>query len=89
MAFLQGQSSVHLCQKSRLFDDRVDGFSEAGFQRPFIHSTEHLALYNECVTPLQITGYDDTPMTRIFHPPVALIAPAADNDMARYVEYLK
>jgi len=46
-------------------------------------------LYNECVIPVQITGYDDTAMTKIFHPLLALIASATDRELARYLEYLK
>ena len=46
-------------------------------------------LYNECVIPVHITGYDDTAMTLIFHPLLALIASATDNELAKYIEYLK
>jgi putative transposase len=36
-----------------------------------------------------MTTYDDTPMTKIFHPLLALIASATDKELAKYVEYLK
>ncbi len=45
--------------------------------------------YNECVTPSNITTSDDTPMSKIFHPLLALIASATDRELAKYVEYLK
>jgi hypothetical protein len=47
------------------------------------------AVYNQCVTASIITTSDDTPMSRIFHPPSALIASATDNQLAKYAEYLK
>ena len=45
--------------------------------------------YNECVTASNITTSDNTPMTKIFHPLLALIASATDKALAKYVEYLK
>lgn len=36
-----------------------------------------------------MTTYDNTPMSRFFHPLLALIASATDNEFAKYVEYLK
>ena len=45
--------------------------------------------YNECVTASNITTSDNTPMTKIFHPLLALIASASDKALAKYVEYLK
>ena len=45
--------------------------------------------YNECVTRSNITTSDDTPMPKIFHPLLALIASATDKELAKYVEYLK
>jgi putative transposase len=50
---------------------------------------ERPAGYNECVTPSTITTYEDTPMSKIFHPLLALIASATDKELAKYVEYLK
>jgi putative transposase len=47
------------------------------------------ALYNECVTRSHITHSDNTRMSRIFHPLLALIASATDRELAKYVEYLK
>lgn len=55
----------------------------------FAHFIDHIVLYNECVISLQITEYDDTAMTQIFHPLLALIASATNNELARYLEYLK
>ena len=46
-------------------------------------------MYNECVTRSIITTTDDTPISKIFHPLLALIASATDNELAKYVEYLK
>jgi putative transposase len=48
-----------------------------------------IAGYKECVTPSNITTSDDTTMSKIFHPLLALIASATDNELAKYVEYLK
>jgi hypothetical protein len=45
--------------------------------------------YNECAIPFHTTTYDNTAMTEIFHPLLALIASATDNQLAKYVEYLK
>ena len=36
-----------------------------------------------------MTTYEDTAMTKIFHPLLALIASATDKELAKYVEYLK
>jgi len=44
---------------------------------------------NGCVIRSIITTSDDTPMTKIFHPLLALIASATDKELAKYVEYLK
>ena len=44
---------------------------------------------NECVTTSQPTTKDDTSMSNIFHPLLALIASATDKQLAKYVEYLK
>ncbi len=55
----------------------------------FSHSARPVALYNQCVIPLQSTGYDNTMRARIFHPLLALIASATDRELAKYVEYLK
>lgn len=44
---------------------------------------------NGCVTRSNITTSNDTPMTKIFHPLLALIASATDKELAKYVEYLK
>ena len=49
----------------------------------------HIAGFNECATRIHITLYDNTTMNAIFHPLLALIAPGADNELAKYVEYLK
>ena len=40
---------------------------------------------NECVTTSVITSSDDTPMSRIFHPLLALIASATDKELAKYL----
>ena len=45
--------------------------------------------YNECTTPFHNTDFDNTTMTMIFHPLLALIASAADRELAKYIEYLK
>jgi putative transposase len=47
------------------------------------------AVYNECVTASKISTYDNTRMSRIYHPLLALIASATDRELAKYVEYLK
>src|SRR5262249_17913559 len=36
-----------------------------------------------------IPSYDHTDVAKIFHPLLALIASAADRQLARYIEYLK
>jgi putative transposase len=46
-------------------------------------------VYNECVISFHTTHSDDTRMPAIFHPLLALIASAADRQLARYVEFLK
>ena len=53
------------------------------------YSTGRVAVYNECATPPQIDAYDDSKMSKIFHPLLALIASATDNELAQYVEYFK
>ena len=45
--------------------------------------------YNECVTPFHIREYDNTMTAKIFHPLLAMIASATNNELAKYVEYLK
>ena len=45
------------------------------------HGALHTAGYNECVTPSKITTSDDTPMSKIFHPLLALIASATDKEI--------
>jgi len=50
---------------------------------------EPLALYNGCAIPFQTTTCDLTAMPQIFHPLLALIASATNNELAKYVEYLK
>ena len=45
--------------------------------------------YNESETPSHITGYDNTKMSKIFHPLLALIASATDRELAKYVQFLK
>ena len=36
-----------------------------------------------------MTTYDDTDMSKIFHPLLALIASSTDRELAKYVQYLK
>lgn len=45
--------------------------------------------YNGSVTRFNNDIYDDSTMTQIFHPFLALIASATDKELARYVEFLK
>ena len=59
------------------------------FGHTFSGATDHIAGYNECVISSHTTTYDNTLMTRIFHPLLALIASATDRELAKYVEYLK
>jgi len=49
----------------------------------------YVAVYNECVTPSHIAPYDNSTMNGIFHPLLALIASATNNELAKYVQYLK
>jgi hypothetical protein len=48
-----------------------------------------IARYNECVTLIQITHSDNTKMTAIFHPLLAMIASATDKELAKYIQFLK
>ena len=45
--------------------------------------------YNESAIPVHITTYNNSMMNQIFHPLLALIASATNNELAKYVEYLK
>ena len=53
------------------------------------HYIDSPAVYNECVTQSNFTTPDNTPMTKLFHPLLTLIASATDKELAKYVEYLK
>lgn len=64
-------------------------FLPIGFAGCFSISILDIAGYNECVIPFHSTHYDDSIMNKIFHPLLALIASAANNELAQYVEYLK
>ena len=44
--------------------------------------------YNECATPLHNTDFDNTTISKIFHPLLALIASATDRELAKDIEYL-
>ena len=44
---------------------------------------------NECVTASNITTSDDTQMSKIFHPLLALIASSKDRELAKYIQVLK
>ena len=59
------------------------------FGHTFSGATDHIARYNECVTASKFTTYDNTTMSKIFHPLLALIASATDRELAKYIEYLK
>ena len=48
-----------------------------------------MALYNQCVTRTQIRDCDNSVTEKIFHPLLALIASATDNELAKYVQFLK
>lgn len=50
---------------------------------------EPLVRYNECAIRFIIGTDDDTEMTQLFHPLLALVASATDKELARYVEFLK
>ncbi len=45
--------------------------------------------YNGCVKPFQITDCDNSEMTFIFHPLLALIASVTDRELAKYIQFLK
>ena len=45
--------------------------------------------YNECEAPAFLARSTIKPMTRLFHPFLALIASSTDRELARYIEYLK
>ena len=70
-------------------DGRMSGVWKAGFLGRFCHRNEHIALYNECVTACHDDTYDNTAMTQLFHPLLALIASAIAKELARYVDYLE
>jgi hypothetical protein len=54
-----------------------------------MHPKGHIAGYNECASPVHIPTYDNSNMPALFHPLLALIASATNNELAKYVEYLK
>ena len=45
--------------------------------------------YNECVISFSIGTYENTQMTKLFHPLLALITSSTDKELARYIEFLK
>jgi len=48
-----------------------------------------MAGYNESANRVHITPCDNTMMSEIFHPLLAMIASATNNELAKHVEYLK
>ena len=45
--------------------------------------------YNECAIPVHCSTYDNSMITKIYHPLLALIASATNSELAKYVEYVK
>ncbi|TWT60683.1 hypothetical protein Pan54_13970 [Rubinisphaera italica] len=50
---------------------------------------DNQSLYNECIRLFHITEYNHTMTAKIFHPLLAMIASSTNNELAKYVEYLK
>ena len=49
----------------------------------------HIVGYEECDLLLHHSNQHRTEVTKVFHPLLALIASAADKELAKYVQYLK